>query len=51
MKNGYKKPELKSLLYDKEVERLQPLNGKTSSITRYVLFSQYFKYNIKFFIL
>tara|TARA_Y100000591_G_C21478847_1_gene519454 strand:+ start:107 stop:241 length:135 start_codon:yes stop_codon:yes gene_type:complete len=33
MKNGYKKPELKSLFYDKEVEKIPPLNGKNIAIT------------------
>ena len=33
MKNGYKKPELKSLFYDKEVEKIPSLDGKTIAIT------------------
>ena len=33
MKNGYKKPELKSLFYHKEVEKIPSLDGKTIAIT------------------
>ena len=29
MKNGYKRPELKSLFYNKEVEKIPPFNRKT----------------------
>ena len=33
MNNGYKKPDLKSLHYDNEVEKIPSLNGKTIAIT------------------
>ena len=33
MKNGYKKPELKSLYYEEEVEKIPSLDGKTIAIT------------------
>ena len=33
MKNGYKKPKLKSLYYDEEVEKVPLLDGKTIAIT------------------
>ena len=33
MDNGYKKPDLKSLYYDKEIEAIPSLNGKTIAIT------------------
>tara|TARA_Y100000591_G_C21597790_1_gene576444 strand:+ start:124 stop:525 length:402 start_codon:yes stop_codon:yes gene_type:complete len=33
MKNGYKKPKLKSLYYEEEVEKVPLLDGKTIAIT------------------
>ena len=33
MNNGYKKPDLKSLYYDNEMEAIPSLNGKTIAIT------------------
>ena len=33
MKDGYKKPDLKSLHYEKEVKSIPSLNGKTIAIT------------------
>ena len=33
MNNGYKKPDLKSLYYDNEMEAIPSLNGKTIVIT------------------
>ena len=33
MKNGYKKPKLKSLYYKEEVEKVPLLDGKTIAIT------------------
>ncbi|MBT6894567.1 MAG: SDR family NAD(P)-dependent oxidoreductase, partial [Rhodobacterales bacterium] len=33
MRNSYNKPELKSLYYDKEVEKVPSLDGKTIAIT------------------
>ena len=33
MKNGYKKPDLKSLYYNQEVEKISLLDGKTIAIT------------------
>ena len=33
MNNGYKKPDLKSLHYDNEIEKIPSLNGKTIAIT------------------
>ena len=33
MNNGYKKPDLKSLHYDNEVEKIPSLSGKTIAIT------------------
>lgn len=33
MNNGYRKPDLKSLHYDNEIENIPPLNGKTIAIT------------------
>ena len=33
MRNSYNKPELKSLYYEEEVEKLPSLDGKTIAIT------------------
>ena len=33
MKNGYKKPDLKTVYYDKEIEKISSLDGKNFAIT------------------